>query len=289
MRFGLKLALLLPLFALMAPTGGYPSKPTFQSVVVKQTTGGVAITTTGGGTGLQAQAPAATQVVGFAMVQTGQSLWEVYQPASSSDFRIFGNSADRVTIQSDGGLFMAGATGGDKGAGTINATGLFINGVAASTATAPLSVTLGSGSTRTSTVTPTMDATLQLSLAAGTWQLTMDGPGVTGALTGQGGFLMSFGLGAANNTFAQAAVCVEVPVDGSPAVTIGGAISSSVTAGNGCFMAAAAFSSAPTIQMRGTVTLSATTTVGVMWSQASSNAVACSLNAGTTLTAIKVQ
>jgi hypothetical protein len=34
MRTGLKLALLLPLFALMAPTGGFPSRPTFQQVYV---------------------------------------------------------------------------------------------------------------------------------------------------------------------------------------------------------------------------------------------------------------
>lgn len=41
MRTGLKIALLLPLFALMAPTGGFPSRPTFQNVVVNTTGQGV--------------------------------------------------------------------------------------------------------------------------------------------------------------------------------------------------------------------------------------------------------
>lgn len=37
-----------------------------------------------------------------------------------------------ATISAAGGVFTAGATGGDKGVGTLNATGLFINGVAVS-------------------------------------------------------------------------------------------------------------------------------------------------------------
>ncbi len=40
------------------------------------------------------------------------------------------NSASKMSIAADGGLFMAGATGSSEGAGTINAVNLFINGVA---------------------------------------------------------------------------------------------------------------------------------------------------------------
>jgi hypothetical protein len=59
--------------------------------------------------------------------------------ASSSELRVqaaagipltfHSNAVIRSTIASNGGLFMDGATGGSQGAGTINATGLFVNGV----------------------------------------------------------------------------------------------------------------------------------------------------------------
>jgi len=42
-----------------------------------------------------------------------------------------GSSAERMSLQ--GGLVMSGATGGDKGSGTINATNLYVNGSAVAT------------------------------------------------------------------------------------------------------------------------------------------------------------
>lgn len=42
----------------------------------------------------------------------------------------FTNGTQQMTLATNGGLFMAGATGGSQGAGTVNATGLYINGVA---------------------------------------------------------------------------------------------------------------------------------------------------------------
>jgi hypothetical protein len=67
-------------------------------------------------------ASAAINVVGSAGVQTsfvsfnqtGQAQWQIYQPASSNDFRIYGNGADRLQIQGNGNFIMlvpsAGAT-----------------------------------------------------------------------------------------------------------------------------------------------------------------------------------
>jgi hypothetical protein len=41
-----------------------------------------------------------------------------------------GGANRRFTVSTAGGLFAAGATGGDKGVGTVNTTGLFVNGTA---------------------------------------------------------------------------------------------------------------------------------------------------------------
>jgi hypothetical protein len=41
-------------------------------------------------------------------------------------------TTDLFKISDDGGVFLGAATGGDKGAGTINATGIYVNGVALS-------------------------------------------------------------------------------------------------------------------------------------------------------------
>lgn len=49
--------------------------------------------------------------------------------------QFFTNATLRWSINADGGLFAAGVTGGDQGVGTINALGLFVNGVAVTTPT----------------------------------------------------------------------------------------------------------------------------------------------------------
>lgn len=46
----------------------------------------------------------------------------------SASLQLFTNSSARFTLSSAGGLFGVGATGGDQGLGTLNATGLFVNG-----------------------------------------------------------------------------------------------------------------------------------------------------------------
>jgi len=56
----------------------------------------------------------------------------IYLPSANA-LGFTSNTVLRATIATNGGLFMAGATGGSQGAGTINATGLFVNGVAVST------------------------------------------------------------------------------------------------------------------------------------------------------------
>lgn len=56
--------------------------------------------------------------------ETGQG-WYV----SSTSALVQTNSLTRATFANDGGLFMAGATGSSQGAGTINATGIYDDGL----------------------------------------------------------------------------------------------------------------------------------------------------------------
>jgi len=68
----------------------------------------------------------------------------IYQPAAN-ELGVATSTTNRLTVKT--GLVMAGATGGssgDMGAGTINATGVFINGVAVGTGSGSVSnVTVG--------------------------------------------------------------------------------------------------------------------------------------------------
>lgn len=125
--------------------GGYPSRPNFQALGIAQTaptghvvasfasTAGTApissdageifnirnLSTTGGDTRLLAFG----QNAGNAFVRS------VLLGAGPSSAPLqLGPSAAPLTVSGVGGVFTQGATGGDKGAGTVNATGFFING-----------------------------------------------------------------------------------------------------------------------------------------------------------------
>jgi hypothetical protein len=104
--------------------------------------GGSVNATSGAFSSIGVSVPAATQA-NITLTQAGQSSWLIYQPASSSDFRIW-DGTDRLTITGAGGVIAGSAAGGDEGAGTINASGLYVNGVAVS-----------SGGTTSNTVTMT--------------------------------------------------------------------------------------------------------------------------------------
>lgn len=91
------------------------------------------------GVGLQVQGLAsnfAMQISGTTTANTSFGpLWQIGTSASDLVWRV--NSANGATRYldwfGDGGLVYGSATGGDKGLGTINATGLFVNGTAVST------------------------------------------------------------------------------------------------------------------------------------------------------------
>jgi hypothetical protein len=60
--------------------------------------------------------------------QASQVNWQLYNPASTTDFRLYDGAADRVVITAGSGMYLHGATGGAEGDGTLNAQGIYVNG-----------------------------------------------------------------------------------------------------------------------------------------------------------------
>lgn len=126
--------------AAFSSTRSNTSPPALQSIAIGNTTdkapltingavtipapaSGVALTVTGiagsspisistGGTNnaISVSGPSATQIGAIQWTQTGQSTWSIYQPASSNDFRLFGNGNDRLIVDNAGGLSVPGIT-----------------------------------------------------------------------------------------------------------------------------------------------------------------------------------
>ena len=113
-----------------------------------------------------------------------------------------------ATIQTDGGLFMAGATGGSEGAGTINAhSGVYVDGVIAALLGKNQSFTKGQAVTpsiltSTATVTPDFSLSNVYTLTA-TQNFTLALP--TGASAGQSGSIIITQDGTGSRTMATAA------------------------------------------------------------------------------------
>lgn len=62
-------------------------------------------------------------------IQLGESSTENFvKGVSNAPLGLWTNNAERYTVSAAGGLFAASATGGDKGIGTVNSTGLYVNG-----------------------------------------------------------------------------------------------------------------------------------------------------------------
>jgi hypothetical protein len=121
---------------------------------------------------LSSAGAAASLIAGFQNVLAGA--WSLSSQStdglalgtdSSATLQLFTNSSTRFTLSAAGGLFAVGATGGDKGLGTLNATGLFVNGVA-----------IGGGAT-TGTFTGTL--TGMTAATTGTLTYVTDGQYVT--------------------------------------------------------------------------------------------------------------
>ena len=83
-------------------------------------------------------APAATGVpvvtsLGIGSTSAASGTFTGIHSASSNTLALAANGADALTAFTDQGLVAGAATGGDEGAGSINAQALYVNGVAVST------------------------------------------------------------------------------------------------------------------------------------------------------------
>lgn len=156
------------------------------------TSGGTGSTTASGARtnlGLGALATAssvnlATQVTGtLAVTNGGTGATDAATARSNLGAAASGTNTDITTLNPTGGLRVGSPTGGAQGTGTINATGLFVNGVPVGTSTGTVSSVNASGGTTGLTFSGgpiTTSGTLTL---AGTLAVANGGTGATDAAT----------------------------------------------------------------------------------------------------------
>lgn len=96
---------------------------------------GVAITAAASQLGLTVAGTANTNIVKFSdgtgnlTFSTDSSHNGYWGMATSNSLNFVTNNSTRMTIAADGGVTLGSPTGGDEGAGTINATGFYLNGL----------------------------------------------------------------------------------------------------------------------------------------------------------------
>lgn len=170
---------------LMAPTGGYPSRPIFQTVNV--TSGSVQVT---GTTGVQALAVFAANGLnpgtqGLAVGQGGAGATVVLNRGTTPLALSAGVGAPTILNGAQGtGVEIGAPAGGDKGVGTINiANGAFVGGVAI--VPSAVKFAFGAFTLGASTCTPTGAATTGISSCAGNAGATV------GTITFNAGFTAS--------------------------------------------------------------------------------------------------
>lgn len=110
--------------ALAVTSGGFPSNPTFATVVVNQ--GGSAVLTVVGTNGNPATAGI--------RVTSNAAAAQIASQTSGVQFNLASGATAPLglNVVNGTGVVVGAATGGDKGAGTINAVNVFVNGVAVS-------------------------------------------------------------------------------------------------------------------------------------------------------------
>jgi hypothetical protein len=137
-------------------------------------------------------------------------------------------TASRMTVL--GGVQVGAPTGGDKGAGTLNATGLFVNNVAALTANQAITLTgdvTGSGTTSVATTLPVVNANV------GTFQgITVNAKGLVTAAANQSYLTASgvSGMVAGQIPIAASATTITSSGNLSGAVTTAGSLATTLSA-----------------------------------------------------------
>jgi hypothetical protein len=187
-----------------------------------------------------------------------------------------------LTVAPDRGLFMQGATGSSQGLGTINATGLFINGTAVTT-TAPLVAIKSALTARASNTTLSNDPDLVIAIpGAGTYDIELVGT-IYNTLSATVGAQMNFNY---SGTFTANSSVIS-NVTGPGVSGIGGLITSTVTtaviSGN-CGVTIGGGNT----YLKATLVATGAGNLGFAWAQNNSNATATNVGAGTRMVVTKI-
>lgn len=197
---------------IISPTSG-------TALTVASASGLIAIsaTITGTGVGLVVNGPAATFSNALSLTQSGQSNWVLQFIASTNNMKFTTGGADNFTWTGGGGVQIGAPTGGDQGAGTLNATGLFINGVSIGGGGFTLKAVKIADQSQTSNAAYTTDNTLTFALSAGKYYY------ITGVISivdaggaGGGGFRGAFNYTGTGGTISASYL--------SPFITTGGTL-----------------------------------------------------------------
>jgi len=292
------LAALVP--ALMAPTGGMPSRPKFAAIGINTAASSSAgvITAQGSnnssllnllnGAGLdtvESFAPnnGATVLylgaVGAAnSIINGSAAGDAVLRANGTNILLSANSGSNagLTIFPTNGVTVGSPSGGDKGIGSINATGLYSGGVqikppilcTTSCNVASISVgqsalvIKGSNTSRTSNATFSIDPDLAFnSTPIGTYELQI----VIASSAGAGGIRYSL-YGGLFGTWGGAGQCT-------------GTGNVAFSTDNGTGIPASCAGGTFNVQGVGLIRLTGAGTIGVQWAQVASNAAASQINA----------
>lgn len=182
---------------------------------------------------------------------------------------LFTNQANTqvyALLAGDGSLVMGSATGGTKGLGTINATGIYVNGVAvggSSNSLTSVGAAHASGvNTTRSTTSQSLDSSLQVTVpSTGTYRVDIFAE-CTGSV-GTAGFILGMSAG---GTATQSNFSADVAVVNSSFAVI----ESFQDSASGSTLT---FSSVPTaggfVRITGTVVITGAGTWGLNWSTAS--------------------
>jgi hypothetical protein len=259
--------------------------------------GGPALTVTGTTT-LQGQIGADIQIKPAGAGATTQSAFQ-YNPGDnnlyidapatgtptggSTRLRVGAGFLTALNLASTSGIFTNGATGGDQGSGTLNATGLFVNGVSVGATAATYKVAAAT-ETRTSTTTLSNSTQLTAAIAAaGTYAVKAllftfgGGGGMTANVNYSGTFT-------ANSSMMQGNIGPSGTTEADTNFQIASAVTTSLL-GNSTNGTNAI---PQTFVFDGTLTATGAGTLAVAFSQFASNAAATTLGIGSYMQITKI-
>lgn len=223
----------------------------------------------------------------------------IYLPAANTlGFAV--NTTFAASIAPTGTIWGA-ATGGLQGAGTINATGLFVNGAAVLTSAGSGATVTGTGAAAlsaaaiavgqtyivwvstprniTTNAVPAIDPTVQMTaIPAGTYNFALMGSFSGGASGAVPGFIA--GVNNSGGTFSNVSIYTSAASGLGQSLIFGANLTGgqSLTAGN----------NAGLCYFTGSFKCTVAGAVALFWSQASSSGTATTLNAGTWLSITRV-